>query len=314
MSGVPTLNPFSPEAVSIYHLFVAILLVMLAIFTLVATLMTVAIVRYRDREGAADARQEFGNPRLEMIWTAVPALLLVVIFVFTVRTIHASDPPVAGRTPDLRVIGHQWWWETDYPASGVVTANEIHIPVGSPILIDLRIRRRDPRFLGAASWGAKSTRSPVIRITLWIERRQARHLPWHLRGVLRHRARVDADSASSRKRRADFDAWQHASTRGARGSPSAAAAVAGRADLSRQDLHQLPYRRRHGWAIRRVGPDLTHLAQPGNARGGGAPQIPRTIFYKWLKDPNSIKPDSHMPNFKLTDDEAHATGRLSGGA
>ena len=165
MSGIPTLNPFSPQAASIYHLFIAILLVMLAIFALVATLMTVAIVRYRDREGAADARQEFGNARLEIIWTVVPALLLIVIFGFTVRTIQASDPPVAGHVPDLRVTGHQWWWEADYPASGVVTANEIHIPIWPPDSDRCRSRRRDSRFLGAGVGAQDRRRSRGIRIT-----------------------------------------------------------------------------------------------------------------------------------------------------
>src|SRR6516165_10150643 len=102
MTGIATLNPFSPQAAAISHLFVAILIVLVAIFVLVTTLLTVAIVRYRDRPGAPEAQQVFGSHRLEIAWTVGPIILLTIIGLFMVRTIQASDPPKTGKTPDLR--------------------------------------------------------------------------------------------------------------------------------------------------------------------------------------------------------------------
>ena len=65
-----------------------------------------------------------------------PDVLLVIIFVLMLRAIPTIDPP-AHRQPGLLVVGHQWWWEVRYPHSGVITANEIHLPVGSPMLVRL---------------------------------------------------------------------------------------------------------------------------------------------------------------------------------
>jgi hypothetical protein len=66
---------------------------------------------------------------VEIIWTAIPFLIVVFLFVLTLRGMNRADPPPAP-SPDLVVTGHQFWWQADYPASGVVTANEIHIPAG----------------------------------------------------------------------------------------------------------------------------------------------------------------------------------------
>jgi hypothetical protein len=66
---------------------------------------------------------------VEIIWTAIPFLIVVFLFVLTLRGMNRADPPPAPSL-DLVVTGHQFRWQADYPASGVVTANEIHIPAG----------------------------------------------------------------------------------------------------------------------------------------------------------------------------------------
>jgi len=96
----------------------------------VTFLVFYAIIRYRDRPGAPEARQNFGSRKLGIIWTVVPILSLAVLAGFTVRTIIVSDPPTANADPDPRIVAHQWWWEIYYMKTGVVTANEIHIPAG----------------------------------------------------------------------------------------------------------------------------------------------------------------------------------------
>ena len=80
----------------------------------------------------------YGNPRLETGWTIAVALVLVAIFVVTIRAAGAADPAKPDRQPDLIVIGHQWWWEVHYAPGDVVAANEIHIPTGTPLLVELR--------------------------------------------------------------------------------------------------------------------------------------------------------------------------------
>ncbi len=133
-----TLAPASPQATAISQLFVGTLIFLGAILALITFLVLYAIIRYRDRPGAPEALQNFGSRKLEVIWTAVPILSLVVLASFMVRTMIAGDPPTADAKPDLRIVAHQWWWEVYYLKSGVVTANEIHIPVGKQLLVDFR--------------------------------------------------------------------------------------------------------------------------------------------------------------------------------
>jgi cytochrome c oxidase subunit 2 len=301
MSGIPTLNPLSPEAASIFHLFVAILLVMLAIFVLVAALVTVAVIRYRDRAGAADARQEFGNPRLEIIWTVIPALLLVVIFGFTVRTIHASDPSAAGRAADLRVTGHQWWWEADYLGSGVVAANEIHIPTGRPILIDVESADVIHDFW-VPELGRKIDAVPGHPNHIWISADK----PGTYLGTCAEfcgnqhawmRIVVIAQTP------ADFAAWQRDQLV-VPAVPAAGVAAQG-AQIFRDQTCINCHTVAGTLGNQRIGPDLTHLADRSTIAAGAAANTPANLL-KWLEDPNSIKPETHMPNFQLSDGQAHA--------
>jgi len=301
MTGFVTLNPFSPQAAAISHLFVAILIVLAGIFVLVATLLTVAIIRYRDRPGAPDAQQVFGSRRLEIAWTLGPILLLAVICVFMVRTIHASDPPKMGRKPDLHVIGHQWWWEAEYPESGVITANEIHIPVGKDVLVQV-----DGYDVIHDFWvpelGRKIDAVPGHANYIWIRADE----PRVYQGVCAEfcgsehtwmRMIVVAEPQAA------FDAWQTAQlatpaqpTRG----PAAEGLelVKSESCLNCHAISGLP-------GHKDIGPDLTHIASRRILASGAIDNSPENLF-KWLKDPDSIKPESHMPNFQLSDDRVNA--------
>src|ERR1035438_4192000 len=127
MAPIPTFAPASPEAHALTALLIGVMIVLGAIFLLVTGLVIFMIVRYRDRPGAPEARQIFGWTALEIAWTLIPFGILAVFSVFMMHADHAADPAIPdGRKPDLLVVGHQWWWEINYPASGVVAANEIH--------------------------------------------------------------------------------------------------------------------------------------------------------------------------------------------
>src|SRR5215469_7206520 len=133
-----TLSPASPQAAAISQLFVGTLIFLGAILVLVIVLISYAIIRYRDRPGAPEPIQSFGWQKLELVWTAVPLLCLVVLTACVAWTMHVGDPPNENYSPDIRIVGHQWWWEIDYLKSGAVAANEIHIPVGKRLLLELR--------------------------------------------------------------------------------------------------------------------------------------------------------------------------------
>ena len=113
-----------------------VLWICLGILVLVAGLITVAFFRSCRRDSGEEPPQIFGDHRIEILWTVIPFLLLVCVFYLTAKTMHVSDPQ-EHQDPDLIVIGHQWWWEVRYPKSGIVSANEIHIPTGQRLFVKL---------------------------------------------------------------------------------------------------------------------------------------------------------------------------------
>ncbi|MBF6568651.1 MAG: cytochrome c oxidase subunit II [Candidatus Binataceae bacterium] len=302
MPEISTLNPLSPFAAQISHLFVAMLVVLGAIFLLVLGIVTYAIVKYRDRPGAPPPRQTFGSRNLEIAWTLGPIILLAIIFVFTVQTMRASDPPISADDPlQLRIIGHQWWWEADYLKSGVIAANEIHIPVGQRWLLDLESADVIHDF-----WVAELVRKidmvPGHPNHVWLEADR----PGTYFGVCAEfcgnehawmRFRVIAQPL------ADFQRWQQAQLR-VPPSPTGGAAAAGLKLFEHNtcvNCHTIAGTPGN----QQIGPDLSHLASRTTIAAGAADNTPGNL-YRWLKDPNSIKPDTHMPNFQLSDADAKA--------
>src|SRR6267142_554753 len=132
MHASSALDPQSPQARAIYDLGIVSTIVFVLIFVIVTGGIVYAIFRFRGRE--REPNQFAGSEKAEIIWTVIPFLIVVFLFVMTLRAMNLVDPPPAP-SPDLVVTGHQFWWQADYPASGVVTANEIHIPAGKPLSV-----------------------------------------------------------------------------------------------------------------------------------------------------------------------------------
>ncbi|MGH7908112.1 MAG: cytochrome c oxidase subunit II [Candidatus Binataceae bacterium] len=302
MSGILTLDPFSPFTLAITHLTLAIFALLGAIFVLVLCMVTYAIVRYRDRPGGAPAQQIFGWRRLELLWTATPICLLIVVFIFTAKVMRASDPPVpAGDPPELHVVAHQWWWQVDYLKSGIVTANEIHIPVGQPWLIRLTSADVIHDF-----WVAQLARKidvvPGHPNHVWIEADQP--------GVYQGECAEFCGNEHAWMRfqviaqpPAQFEAWVKAQ-RAVPPRPVSGEAAAGFKifeDNTCANCHTVSGTS----ANQSIGPDLTHLASRKMLAGGAAENTPENL-YRWIKNPASIKPGSHMPNFQFTNAQAKA--------
>jgi cytochrome c oxidase subunit 2 len=75
----------------------------------------------------------FGSYEVELAWTIVPVLIVVALFLASARVIASvQDPAKPADALDVVVIAHQYWWEYRYPKLGVVTANELHVPVSDP--------------------------------------------------------------------------------------------------------------------------------------------------------------------------------------
>src|SRR5262249_3823958 len=132
LSSTNIFAPASTPAKTIVGLSVFVLVVTAIIFAVVGTLLAYSVVKFRGK--AADAGREpaqvYGSTQIELAWTVIPVLIVVVLFMATARVIHAiQDAPKPAAAFDVTVIGHQYWWEFRYPKLGIVTANELHIPV-----------------------------------------------------------------------------------------------------------------------------------------------------------------------------------------
>jgi len=133
-----SLQPAGPYAEKAYDLFVPVFWVAAAIFVVVEGALVLFVWKYRHRKGREGIPpQVHGNTRLEIAWTILPAIILAGVAVPTVTTIFDLAREPEGQVLNVDVLGHQWWWEFDYPEEGINTANELHIPTGRPVYLRL---------------------------------------------------------------------------------------------------------------------------------------------------------------------------------
>src|SRR5260370_2877495 len=115
----------STPADSIRHLSLFVLGVTGLIFIVVFGLLTYVVVKFRSR--AADTEREpaqvYGSTQIEIAWTIIPVLIVVVLFLATARVIHAiQDAPKPAEAVEFTAFGPQFLWEFRYLSLGVVTA------------------------------------------------------------------------------------------------------------------------------------------------------------------------------------------------
>jgi cytochrome c oxidase subunit II len=99
--------------------------------------LTYIVIRFRERPDSPEPKHVYGSTKLEIIWTIIPALIVLIIAIPTIQAIFAlqETPPEDALVID--VIGHQWWWEFRYPEEGIITANEFYVPIDRPIALNL---------------------------------------------------------------------------------------------------------------------------------------------------------------------------------
>jgi len=136
-AGPPSpLLPDSPNATQISELFFVVLAISLVVFVVVEGLLIFAIVRYRRKDDDELPEQIHGNNTLEIMWTIVPTGIMVVLFFLTLNSLRViQTEPTNPMT--VQVIGHQWFWEIRYD-TGVIANNELRVPVGRPVEIELQ--------------------------------------------------------------------------------------------------------------------------------------------------------------------------------
>ena len=125
-------KPLSTPAQAIYEVSLLVLAICAGIFLVVAGLLTYTLFRFRQRPGddGHEPPQVYGSNQIELAWTVIPIVVVFVLFLATARTIYDVQGAIpSANALNVTVVGHQWWWEIRYPELGLVTANELHVPV-----------------------------------------------------------------------------------------------------------------------------------------------------------------------------------------
>ncbi|TMB18447.1 MAG: cytochrome c oxidase subunit II [Deltaproteobacteria bacterium] len=302
--------PVSGPADAVYRVATLALAITGAIFVVVGGLLAYSVVRFRRRpdDDGTEPAQVYGSEQVELAWTVIPILVVIVLCLVTARTVYdvqgAQKP--AGAI-DVTIVGHQWWWEVRYPALGIVTANELHVPVSDsadPTPTFMALESADvahsfwvPRLAG------KTDLIPNRTNHMWIEPRETglflgqcaeycgtQHAHMLLRVYVQPRA--------------EFDRWVVAQRRPAAADPAAADGRRVFEATACVNCHTV----RGTVATGRFGPDLTHLMSRATLVAGAAPMT-RASLHAWIDDPDRVKPGALMPAMKL---DAPALDQLVG--
>jgi cytochrome c oxidase subunit 2 len=285
----------SPGARAIADLFTTTLAVCAVIFVVVCVLIAACVVKFRERDDRAPSTIT-GHTKLEIAWTIGPFLVLVFLLVLTARAMAVSDPPPT-RDPDLVIVAHQWWWEVRYK-SGAVTANEIHIPTGTPLVVSVESADVVHDFW-VPDLARKMDAIPGRPASIWLEADQAGS---YLGTCAEF---CGAEHAWMRilvvaEPPAAFAAWEKHQLEPAP-TPKGGAAERGLAVFRDRTCVRC-----HGIAGSDAGahvaPDLTHLASRTTLGSGVMPNGEAELA-RWIRHPSAFKPESHMPDVDLTDAE-----------
>jgi cytochrome c oxidase subunit 2 len=272
-----------------------ILAITAVIFVVVISLLIYAVVRFKKRsyDDGREPAQVYGSNQVEIAWTVVPILIVVVMFMAAARVIASVQKPVAANAIEVVAVGHQFWWEFRYPGLKVVTANELHVPVSdpahpTPTLIKLLSADTDHSFWVPRLAG-KTDLIPNHPNSMWIDPREtglylgqcAQYCgTQHAKMLLR----VYVQS------RSDFDRWAQEQRRPALVNTTAAEGRRIFEANACMSCHVVSGTAAEG----RFGPDLTHLMTRDTIASGIAENTHDNLR-RWVRDPNTMKPGALMP-------------------
>ena len=307
MAVAPTPSMFAPvstPALAIREVSFLVLAIAMFIFIVVAGLTVYAIIRFRRRPGddGREPPQVYGSTQIELAWTVVPFLIVIVLFLTTTRYIFAIE----GRSPtadalEVTIVGNQWWWEIRYPRLGIVTANELHVPVSDPA---------DPRptFITLQSadvihsfWipqlAGKTDVIPGKTNRMWIDP----NTPGTYVGQcaefcgVQHAGMLLTVTVHPKE---EFALWVAAQQAAAPDLPEVRAGRDVFTSVACINCHTVRGTPANGV----FGPDLTHLMSRATLGAGVARNTPQNLR-AWVNDPASLKPGALMPAMKVSGDD-----------
>jgi cytochrome c oxidase subunit 2 len=315
------LNPTGPKALSISRLWWLMFYVCTAVFILVLVAMLWAVFHARRKPDrtltelpATDepilAPVPAEEQRMTRVVIGAVIVTIAILFVFLITSFftgRAVTAPMASEQSavTIEVVGHQWWWEVKYddlvPSQRFTTANEIHIPVGQPVLVRLNSRDVIHSFWIPNLQGKKDL-IPGKPAELWLQADRAGTYRGQCAEFCGHQHAKMAFIVVAEPF-AQFDAWRTAQRQ-------QAAAPANERELRGQQVflsatcimcHAI-----HGTqAGATEAPDLTHFASRQTIAAASLPNT-RGHLAGWIVDSQGIKPGNHMPPNSLNPEDLQA--------
>lgn len=132
-----TVDPKTDLGETVQSLYASVFWWTMFIGVVVWAVLGYTLFAFREKPDQAKPKQIHGHLGLEIGWTIGPAIIVVAIAIPTVQAVFATQSPPEGNALLVEVTGHRYWWEFEYPEQDVVTANQLHLPVGRPITLRL---------------------------------------------------------------------------------------------------------------------------------------------------------------------------------
>ncbi len=285
-------DPASEQADQIYRLSIYFIIAASVVLLLVIILLTYILFKYRSKPSDLEPKQTRDNKTVERWMVAGPTILVGIFFYLTIDTMRKVESPIAGQKPDIIITGHQFWWDVNYPADSVTSANEVHMAVGKKLLIQLKSADVIHDWWVPAL-GNKMDLIPGRDNHVWITIRK----PGVYEGTCSEfcgaqhawmRIKVIAQSAE------DFQDWITANQKPA--IEATGEKVLKGKNIFLKSTCSSCHTIKGTTAQGKIGPDLTHIGSRSTLLSGMLINTDSNLM-KWISDPQKIKPGSMMPKF-----------------
>jgi len=295
-----SLHPKSDFAHDLQNLLEQQVFWVVVIFLLVFVAQIYIVLRFRNRPGAKDPKPIHGHTGLEVAWTIAPAIVLTLVAIPTVATIYKTYEHPEGAMV-VRAIGHQWWWEFDYPELGIKTASEMVVPLGRKVFVQIETLDVLHAFWIPAM-GGKRDAIPGRVNHIHFTPQELGTYPGQcaeLCGTSHANMRMKLTVATPQ----DFDAWVAAQKAGPVEPEPGSLAARGKQEYSTGQCiacHTVT-----GVSGGTIGPNLTHVGSRTMIAGAIYPNDSEHLG-RWLANPPAMKAGSLMPNQGLTNEQVTA--------
>lgn len=286
--NLSTLIPKGEGAEQQHDLIMLTTYLMLFVTAVVVVLFIYALVRYRAKPGDETIPPHVeGNAKLEVVWTLIPLVLIAMIAVPTVKSEFAlADMPKDALK--IKVTANQFWWEFEYPELGVVTAQDMFMPVGEKVSLELKAKDVIHSFWVPALGGKMDTNPDNVN-HMWLQANET--------GVYQGKCtelcgagHALMDFKVKVVSKEEFAAWIEKMKQKQNPKPATATAEEGQQifEKSCMGCHAT------NGTMKSVGPNMKGFADRSTV--AGYLELNQENVMKWLKDPQAVKQQNKMPN------------------